>query len=134
KDNLGIKSVSVEYKINGIPQEPFSLEILVNDLYAGRLQFPDQLKPNDLLEYRLTAIDNSSRGNKRSFPAPGFQKVEIYSPYQPVTGYVSDFNRAGDDFAVSDFTISALDGFSGNVLHTQNPYPVSALEQEKHSL
>ena len=134
KDNLGIKSVSVEYKINGIPQEPFSLEILENDLYAGKLQFPDQLKPNDLLEYRLTAIDNSSRGNKRSFPALGFQKVEIYSPYQPVTGYVSDFNRAGDDFAVSDFTISALDGFSGNVLHTQNPYPVSALEQEKHSL
>ena len=134
KDNLGIKSVTVEYKINGALQEPFSLEVRGNDLFSGKLRFPEQLGPNDLFEYRLTAIDNSSKGNKRSFPALGFQKVEVYSPYEPVTGYAADFNGAGDDFALSDFTISALDGFSGNVLHTQYPYPVSALEQEKLSL
>jgi hypothetical protein len=134
KDNLGIKSVIVEYKINGIPQESYSLEMLENDFYSGQLQFPDQLKPNDLLEYRITATDNSSGENKRSFPALGFQKVKVYSPYQPVTGYATDFNGAGDDFVVSDFMISALEGFSGNALHTHTPYPVSALEDKKNNL
>jgi hypothetical protein len=133
-DNIGIKSVTVEYKINGALQESFQLENKENDLYSGKLQFPEQVGANDKLEYRLTAIDNSSRKNKRSFPAMGFQKVEVYSEYEPITGYFTDFNGDDDDFAVSDFSISSLNGFSGKLLHTQNPYPVSAIEQEKYNL
>jgi hypothetical protein len=133
-DNLGIKSVMVEYKINGILQESFLLENKENNLYSGKLQFPDQLGNTSKLEYRLTAIDNSSRGNKRSLPAMGFQRVEVFSANEPVTGYFTDFNSAENDFVVSDFSISNLYGFSGNLLHTQNPYPVSALEQEKHNM
>ncbi len=133
-DNLGVKSVTVEYKINGVLQEPFQLEDKENELYTGKLQFPEQVGVTDILEYRLTAIDNSSRGNKRSFPAMGFQRVEIYSAYEAVTGYFTDFNEADNDFVVSDFSISNLNGFSGNLLHTQNPYPVSALEHEKYNL
>lgn len=134
KDNLGIKSVTVEYKINGKLQEPFSLEAGEENLFSGRLQFPEQVGTNDLVEYRLTAIDNSSRGNKRSFPALGFQKVKVTDAYEPVRGYFTDFNGADDDFAVSDFGISTISGFSGNILHTQNPYPVSALGQENYNL
>lgn len=134
KDNLGIKSVTVDYKINGVSQEPLSLGVGENNLYSGKIQLPVQAGPNDRLEYRITALDASARGNKRSFPAMGFQTVEIYSAYEPVTGYYTDFNGAENDFAVSDFNISALSGFSGNILHTQNPYPVSNLEQENYSL
>lgn len=134
RDNLGIKSVTVEYKINGVLQESFQLSNKEKDLYSGKIKFPEQVDASDKFEYRLTAIDNSSRGNKRSFPAMGFQKVEIYSTFEPVTSYFTDFNGVENDFAVSDFDISNLNSISGKLLHTQYPYPVSALEQEKTNL
>ncbi|SHF59643.1 Por secretion system C-terminal sorting domain-containing protein [Mariniphaga anaerophila] len=134
KDNVGIKSVTVEYKINGVLQEPFSLETEQSGLYTGKLQFQNKMETTDRLEYRIIAIDNSSRGNKRMFPAMGFQKVEVGSIYEPVSGYATNFDGAENDFIVSDFGISSLNGIEGNLLHTKNPYPVSALEKEKFNL
>ncbi|HDR52189.1 MAG TPA: T9SS type A sorting domain-containing protein [Mariniphaga anaerophila] len=133
-DNLGIKSVTVEYKINGKAQEPVVLPNLENDLFSGEIKFPAQLKENDRVEYKITAIDNSARGNKRSVPAMGFQRINIHSLYQPVAGYATRFDDAANDFILADFNISGVSGISGNVLHTQSPYPVSALQDEKYEL
>ena len=133
-DNLGIKSVMVEYKINGVLQEPFVLSNSEKDLFSGTLELPNGIKENDRLEYRITAEDNSSRMNKRSVPAIGFQRVEVFSFHQPLSGYSTDFEKGTDDFICTDFNISGVSGFSGNVLHTQSPYPVSALENEKYNL
>src|SRR5690606_23812935 len=111
-DNVGIKSVSVEYKINGIAQESVQLENNNNDYYSGKIQFGEEYI--NKLEYRIIAVDNTARENKRSFPATGFQQVKIYSLNEPVTGYHTDFNNAANDFMVSDFHISTLNGFSDN--------------------
>lgn len=125
-DNVGIKSVTVEYKINGIAQEPVQLENKDRDYYSGKLQIPEE--NINKVEYRIIAVDNTARENKRSFPPIGFQQIKVSSLYEPVTGYHTDFNGAANDFVVSDFYISTLNGFSDNMLHTQNPYPVSTME------
>lgn len=133
-DNLGIKSVSVEYKINGAAQEPVVLTNLENDLFSGEIQLPVHIKTSDRVEYKITAIDNSARGNKRSVPAMGFQRIDIHSMYEPVTGYATRFENAGNDFILADFSISDVSGISGSVLHTKSPYPVSALKDENYEL
>jgi hypothetical protein len=132
-DNIGIGSVKVDYKINGILQEPFSLANWKADLYAGKITLP-QLGKNDRLEYRITAEDNSSQKNKRSFPAIGFQEVGVLFNHDPVLSYSTDFNMDSYDFSLADFEISRMSGFSGNILHTKFPYPVSAFENENYNL
>jgi hypothetical protein len=132
-DNIGIGSVKVDYKINGILQESFSLENRENDLFAGKMTFP-QLRKNDHLEYRITAEDNSFQKNKRSFPAIGFQDVEIFFPQEPVLSYSTGSNMDSNDFSLADFDISPISGFSGSILHTKFPYPVSASENENYNL
>jgi hypothetical protein len=134
KDNLGIKSVTVEYKINGVQQKELNLENQEDNLYSGTLWLPEYINTGDRVEYRITAEDNSSRGNKRSVPALGYQKVELLSMYDPVMYYSTDFNGAENDFVCADFSVSEVNGITGKLLHTQNPYPVSALEKEKYNL
>jgi hypothetical protein len=132
-DNIGIGSVRVDYKINGILHEPLSLDHWENNFYAGKISFP-HLGKNDQLEYRLTAEDNSFQKNKRSFPAIGFQEVQILFPHEPVLNYSTDFNMAFKDFLLAEFSITQMSGFSGSILHTKFPYPVSAVENEKYNL
>jgi hypothetical protein len=132
-DNLGINSVTIEYKINGALQEPVELNKGENNFYNGALQLPANIQPNKF-EYRIIAEDNSSRKNKKTQPANGFYNVSVFAPREAVKGYASSFENSGTDFTLADFNISWLPGFSNGILHTQNPYPVSAIETEKTNL
>lgn len=76
-DNVGINNVSVEYSINGAEQVPFQLNNIDADNYAGDLELPVQVYANDEIEYRIIAVDNSARGNKRVLPAQGFYTVTV---------------------------------------------------------
>jgi hypothetical protein len=53
---------------------------------------------------------------------------------EPVYSYISDFENNVSDFVLSDFSISRVPGFSSSILHTRNPYQVSAFEKEKYNL
>ena len=76
-DNVGINSVTVEYKINGIEYEPFELDANDADLYSGKLSFPMAIFKNDVVEYRIVAEDNSIRKNKKYSPAKDYYQVNV---------------------------------------------------------
>ncbi|MFW5773827.1 MAG: T9SS type A sorting domain-containing protein [Tangfeifania sp.] len=133
-DNLGIKSVKIEYKVNGELQEPVTLEYKEGELYKGLLDLKQHPLGDDVLEYRVIAEDKSTRKNKKILPSSGFYKAALFQPYQPVRSYSTDFEDAASDFSTADFSISKAPGFYSNILHTKNPYPVSAIEGEKYNL
>ncbi len=129
EDNMGISTVKVEYKINGISQEPVELNNDSANWFRGNIRLMENMAS---LEYRIIAEDNSSRKNKKYVPQAGFYQVEIFRPEEPLNGYVSDFNSGTDDFIHSDFRISAQAGFSGGILHSMHPYQVSGVENEMY--
>ncbi|SHI43041.1 Por secretion system C-terminal sorting domain-containing protein [Tangfeifania diversioriginum] len=133
-DNLGIKSVKIEYKVNGELQEPVTLENNEGDIYKCLLDLKAQPLNGDVVEYRIIAEDKSARGNKKIVPSSGFYTAALFRPNQPVRSYSTDFEDALEDFSTADFSISKSTGFYSNILHTRNPYPVSEVEGEKYNL
>lgn len=134
QDNIGINSVKIEYKVNGVTQEPVALHNEEKDIYKGILDLEKKSISGDKIEYRLIAEDKSSRGNKRILPSSGYYSVEVFHTQTPVHSYVTDFEYSASDFIVADFAISPLPGFSTSVMHSKHPYSVSAFENEKYNL
>ena len=131
-DNMGIGAVKVEYKLNGILQEPLYLSDNEDDIYKGMLSL-DKNTINEL-EYRIIAKDISSNQNTKTVPGSGFYSVQLFNPFEPVDNYVNNFDKNTNDFTLADFTISKTPGFSSGILHTHNPYPVSELKTENNNL
>ncbi len=133
-DNIGISSVKMEYRLNGIQKEPVFLKESGNDRYSVNLDFADEISKNYTIEYRLTAKDEAASENIKTLPSSGYYQVNIFCPEKPVTSYSSDFENGPDDFVTADFSISKVAGFHNSILHTRSPYPVSAHEDEKYNL
>lgn len=133
-DNVAIASVSIVYRINGQDQEPVTLNLQGEDVYAGQLELPAGLGENDVVEYRVLATDNTTRGNKRYLPTTGYYNVDVCETTKPVIGYACNFDSSNKDFEISDFEINRPSGFSSGVLHTVSPYPESTVENERYSL
>jgi hypothetical protein len=133
-DNIGINSVKIEYKVNGVLQEPFVLENEEKDIYKGVLELKNQTLSSDKLEYRIVAEDKSSRGNKRAVPSSGFYAVNLFQAETAVHSYVTDFENSASDFITAEFSVSPVPGFASSILHSRHPYPVSAIENEKYNL
>lgn len=134
KDNIGINSVKVEYKINGVQQNPIDLMGDSKDLFTGDIKFPVQLFQNDKIEYRIIADDKSKNDNKVSAPANGYYAVNVFEPVTPVESFETDFNSPSNDFISADFAVSTPAGFPDGALQTPHPYPVSAIENENYNL
>ncbi|MFW5756668.1 MAG: T9SS type A sorting domain-containing protein [Tangfeifania sp.] len=132
-DNMGINSVKIEYKINDTAQEPVLLHKEENNYFKGILNIPENIQASNF-EYRVIAEDNSSRKNKKTQPSTGYYKVNVFTPEEAVLGYSNDFESNATDFTLADFDISWQPGFSNGILHSSNPYPVSAIETEKNNL
>ncbi len=133
-DNVGIKTVQIEYRINGIVQDKVDLDYQSADSYAKKVEISGIVSGNDVLEYRLIAIDNTNRGNKRYSPNSGYYSVAICESEQPLTGYFTDFDSDNNDFKIADFEITKPSGFSSSNLHTISPYPESDLENQRYNL
>lgn len=133
-DNIGIAQVKIEYQINGVAQETFQLQTDNLDNYFGELQLPIQVSKNDRIQYRIIAEDKSARKNKKFLPAQGYYQINVFEVLEPASGYYSDFNSTVNDFTTTDFEVNVPSGFSNGVLHTNNPYPTSNLENEKYNL
>ena len=131
RDNIGIRSVKIEYKLNGVAQEPVALNCEKQDYFNGILNLPKNLINNNNVEYRIIAEDKSEKGNKKFLPATGFFEVKVFTPLQPVKEYSTDFENGTTDFITSDFDISHPAEFKSNILHTGSPYPMSVMEDEK---
>ncbi len=134
EDNVGIHAVNVEYKINGIEQETLQLNCEATENYKGCLTIPIPLTDNDIIEYRVIAEDNSVRRNKKQLPDIGYYQIKVYEPQMPVRGFFSDFNTPSNDFTTTDFEIATPTGFSDGNMHTNHPYQLSDIEDEKYNL
>lgn len=133
-DNVGINRVEVQYRINGQDQEPFILSKEGADNYAGKLEFPAQLFGDDVVEYRIVAIDNTLRENQRRMPASGYYNVSVFETNEALAGYFNNFDSPNTDFEISDFEVTLPAGFSSGNLHTVNPYPESQADNQKYNL
>ncbi len=120
-DGSGLKTLSIEYKINNgsLISVPFTLSTGVSQ-YTLNLNI-SALTIGDELQYRIRSSDNND--NEIIIPASDYFKVPIISIGTPVTQYVSDFNTSNTDFIGNFFTLSSVSGFSDQLLNTSHPYP-----------
>jgi len=122
-DNIGIKSVKVEYFINGGLVKELVLTNDSIDHYSGILSFPNgTVKSGDIVSYRIVATDVSSQSNVGRLPLSGYNTFKIEGIQNPVDRYVTNFDASNSDFIGSDFTISTATGFDSPALNSAHPY------------
>ncbi len=123
-DNLGIKSVKIEYFVNGGVIKEIPLLNETTDIYIGNLVFPSgTLKDGDKVSYRIVAVDASSQSNIGRNPVSGYNTFFIQGIQNPVDKYINSFNVATNHFIGSDFNISTVTGFDSPALNSTHPYP-----------
>ena len=122
-DNMGIKSVSLEYFVNGGQVKNLALVNETNDLYTGSLVFPiGSVKDGDKVQYRVVAVDVSSNSNIGRLPLSGYNTFYIQGIQKPVNKYVNNFDIETHDFISTDFDIITVSGFDSPALNSAHPY------------
>lgn len=122
-DNIGVKSVNVEYFINGGLIKNLPLTLTSGDLFTGQLYFqPGSVKDGDLVSYRIVAIDASSQSNSGRLPLSGYYNFTIEGFKSPVDKFTDNFNSSTRNFISSDFNLSTVSGFDSQALNSAHPY------------
>jgi len=122
-DNLGIKSVNLEYSLPGGLVKTVALKNDSNDVYSGELSFEiGSVKDGDVVSYRVVATDASSKGNAGQYPASGYNTFRIEGFRNPVAQYSNNFDTQPYDFISNDFTVSTTSGFDSPALNSPHPY------------
>lgn len=122
-DNLGVKSVKLEYFVNGGSINDLILKNDSIDYYSVDLVIPASLVKNgDQVSYRIIATDVSSQSNIGYLPLTGYFKFSIEGIQSPVDKYVNDFNTVTSDFIGADFNIVTATGFDNPALNSAHPY------------
>jgi len=122
-DNIGIKSVKVEYFVNGGLINELVLANDSADRYTGNLTFPKgSVQGGDIVSYRIVATDVSSQSNIGRLPLSGYNTFKIEGIEDPVGRYVTNFDGGNQDFIGTDFTISTASGFDSPALNSAHPY------------
>ena len=122
-DNIGIQTTTLEYRINGVDQAPVALTTGTPDsTYSATLNFGGGLTIGDKLEYRIVAVDSSSRHNIGMSPSSGYYDVTVVGLKSAQTVYTNNFNSPSTDFYGDGFSIITPDGFRSGAIHSQHPY------------
>ena len=122
-DNMGLKSVNLEYFVNGGLVKSLALTNDTNDLYTADLAFPEgSVSDGDKISYRIVATDISSNSNIGRSPLSGYHTFYIEGIQNPVERYVNSFNTETRDFISSDFSITTVSGFDSSALNSAHPY------------
>lgn len=123
-DNLGVDTVFIEYAINNVPQQPFGLTHDSATVYSGIFNTDVKLlNDGDIITYKIIAVDSSAAKNKTINPADNYYTFKVEKIFNPVGGYINDFNSSSPDFIISDFDIYTENGFANGSLHSPHPYP-----------
>lgn len=131
-DNLGIDKAYVEFSINNITFDPFSLELDAEDIYKG--MFPidvKSLKDGDIISYNITATDLSQAGNVTTSPSRRKFSFKIEKILDPVTQYSNNFDISTTDFTLYDFIINKEAEFENGALNSPHPYPSPNLNNKE---
>lgn len=122
-DNLGIKSVKLQYFVNVDLVKEIDLKNDSNDVFSGQLTFPiGTVKEGDIVSYRIVAVDASSNGNIGRVPESGYNTFRIEGIKSPVDKYINNFDTPTNDFISVDFTIETASGFDNPALNSPHPY------------
>lgn len=124
-DNIGLRSVKIEYKVNETGEVHLADMILKSPtFYEATINLVDlALVSGDVLFYKIIATDSSSNSNVQNLPQAGFFQVPV-KVFPPVDLYNDDFSSDLNNF-YGDFSITKPTGFSDNAIHSPHPYPVS---------
>jgi len=123
RDNLGVDSVYMEYKINDGASSFSGLKKGTSDGYKFLLN-ANQLNLNggDSIRYRIFARDKASVQNLSVIPKTGYYSFGIEDISSVVESYETDFSNAGNDFFNVGFSIAKPSNFAGFGLHSKHPY------------
>ena len=146
QDNqMGIDTVYVEYRINGVDQpavglitDPANDEILLKpigariSLYSDTIDIPG-IEGGDQISYRIVAQDKAAAQNISTDPATGFHTFTVTGLPEPITEYGNDFNDITGpftDFVGPDFSIAQPVGFTDPAIHSIHPYEEALDDRE----
>ena len=126
-DNFDLQSVQVEYAINGVDQTPIDMTLDmtpdVDDTYLATLNFPmGSVAVNDVVSYRIVAVDETSNNNLQANPKTGFHEFTIDEVSSVQQSYENDFNAATTDFVGNSFSVTTSPGFSDGAIQSDHPY------------
>lgn len=126
-DNFSIQSVTLEYAINGADQTPIQMVLdntpRVEDTYLATLDFPSgSVAVNDVITYRIVAVDETSNNNQQSNPKTGFHQFTIDEIASVQQTYENSFDESSTDFVGNAFSIITPAEFSNGAIHSDHPY------------
>jgi hypothetical protein len=122
-DNLGLKSVYVEYLVNGGTIKQLPLQNTGKNIYSATLTLPKgSVKGGEKLSYRIVAVDASNQANTVRNPLSGYYSLTVEEIRSPGMKYVNNFNMIANDFIGSDFFQSTPTGFDSRALNSAHPY------------
>lgn len=122
-DNLGLRSVNVEYLVDGGALQTVSLRNVSGDLYSGNLTLPvGSVKGGERISYRIAATDASMQSNTGRLPASGYQTFTVETIKAPMVKYTNNFNFTTTDFIGTEFFVGTPPGFDSRGLNSAHPY------------
>ena len=122
-DNIGIDTVYIEYRKNVGTFKYSGLKNDSLDYYSGFMDVKSlSLVKGDTVHYRIVAIDNSSKANKKFSPSSGYYAIKIENTFAVAAQYSTDFTSAAADFIFDGFEITQPNQFNTLALHTRHPY------------
>jgi hypothetical protein len=125
-DNIGIKAVYMEYSINGAAfvRKDFTKVAGESFSYTNAFTFSaGQLKPGDVIRYRVVVADAAKLTNTVYLPATGYYDFKVLALTGSVGTYIQNFDsNPAADFHLKGFSITQTTGFSSLALHSTHPY------------
>lgn len=122
-DNLGVKSVYLEYLVNGGTMKQLPLQNLEKNIYRATFALPKgSVKGGETVSYRIVAVDASTQANMVKNPLSGYYSFKIEEIRSPGISYVNNFNLITTDFIGNDFFQSTPTGLDSRALNSAHPY------------
>ena len=127
---IGVDTAYIEYSINDVNQASIAMlpDLETFSIYNGTIDLSGGINADDIIKYRIVAIDKSLAQNSSVHPVSGFHEIFVEGIEQPVTEYFNEFNHPTTDFLGDQFTVFTASGFPDDYLHSIHPYGEAGLD------
>lgn len=114
-DNVGLESVTLEYKRNGLDEVPIPMQRLAStDLYFA--QFASGADTSDIFDYRIVAVDSSVNSNT-SYEPPD----QSYHTFEVCAGFYDDMESGQGDWVHQQGSGGYVDEWHMSQFRNYNP-------------